>query len=152
MEQENKLLKEREKERSELMNLDLNDNENMIQHLDKMKDKYMKMKQTKENEFKTLSYNVLELTKEKHSLQETYDKLKKEEQELQIEAKNLATKYEKNKDNSRQEIEKLRKELDTQQKKAKQATIDYTEARNELLELKQARTKCEYDYKEVKSD
>jgi len=67
---------------------------------------------------------VLELTKEKHSLQETYDKLKKEEQELQIEAKNLATKYEKNKDNSRQEIEKLRKELDTQQKKAKQATID----------------------------
>jgi len=39
MEQENKLLKEREKERSELMNLDLNDNENMIQHLDKMKEK-----------------------------------------------------------------------------------------------------------------
>ena len=30
MEQENKLLKEREKERTELMNLDLNDNDHMI--------------------------------------------------------------------------------------------------------------------------
>jgi len=39
MEQENKLLKEREKERTELMHLDLNDGDHMIQHLDKMKDK-----------------------------------------------------------------------------------------------------------------
>jgi hypothetical protein len=39
MEQENKLLKEREKERTELMNLDLNDNDHMIYHIDHMREK-----------------------------------------------------------------------------------------------------------------
>jgi hypothetical protein len=39
MEQENKLLKEREKERTELMKLDLNDNDHMIKHIDLMRDK-----------------------------------------------------------------------------------------------------------------
>lgn len=152
MDQENKLLKEREKERSELMNLDLNDSENMITHLDLMKEKYLKMKNNNETEFKQISSRVLDLTKEKHTLSDNYDKLKKEEKKLQEEAKILASTLEKNKDQSRQEIEKLRRELDTQQKKAKQATIDYTEARNELLELKQAKAKCDQDQKEIKND
>lgn len=52
MEQENKLLKEREKERSELMNLDLNDSDHMIQHLDRMKEKYLKMRNQNENTLK----------------------------------------------------------------------------------------------------
>jgi len=76
MEQENKLLKEREKERTELMNLDLNDGDHMIQHLDKMKDKYIKMKNVNEENLKFLSSNVLELTKEKRSLVEKQKKLK----------------------------------------------------------------------------
>jgi len=79
MEQENKLLKEREKERTELMNLDLNDGDHMIQHLDKMKEKYIKMKNQNEDTLKTLAASVLELNKEKRSLVEKQKKLKAEE-------------------------------------------------------------------------
>mmetsp|Transcript_6103 Transcript_6103/g.12954 ORF Transcript_6103/g.12954 Transcript_6103/m.12954 type:complete len:80 (+) Transcript_6103:117-356(+) len=79
MEQENKLLKEREKERTELMNLDLNDNDHMIQHLDKMKEKYIKMKSQNETSLNGLSGRVLELTKSKQSLTKRQKKLKEEE-------------------------------------------------------------------------
>lgn len=44
----------------------------------------------------------------------------------------------------------MRKELDGQQRKAKQSTIEYTEARNEMLELTQANNKCSKDYDELK--
>lgn len=91
MEQENKLLKEREKERTELMNLDLNDTDHMIQHLDKMKEKYIKMKNNNEEDLKYLNASVLELTKEKHSLVKKQKKLKEEEYRLQLDANKLAT-------------------------------------------------------------
>lgn len=124
MEQENKLLMEREKERSELMNLDLNDSDHMIQHLDKMKEKYLKMKNQNESSLKYLNNTVLELSKEKQSLTKKQKTLKEEEYKLQLEANKLATEYEANKERTRQTIEILRKDLDSQQRKAKQSTIE----------------------------
>lgn len=91
MEQENKLLKEREKERSELMKLDLNDGDHMIQHLDRMKEKYLKMKNQSEAKLKDLAERVLELTKEKQSLFKKKELLKAEEHKSKEEANRLAT-------------------------------------------------------------
>mmetsp|Transcript_53244 Transcript_53244/g.44647 ORF Transcript_53244/g.44647 Transcript_53244/m.44647 type:complete len:139 (+) Transcript_53244:94-510(+) len=138
MEQENKLLKEREKERTELMNLDLNDNDHMIRHLDNMKDKYVKMKVFNEEQVRSLNLTVTELNKDKHSKAFKFDKMKVEENRLSESANHLAKELERKKEENRREIEILRKDLDNQQRKAKQATIEYTEARNELLELTQS--------------
>lgn len=105
MDQENKLLKEREKERSELMKLDLDDSDHMIVHLDKMKDKYVKMKNLNENELKDLIKVVIDLKKEKESAEKKLIELKEEEKNLQIENKQLATDFEKNKEKARRDLE-----------------------------------------------
>jgi len=152
MEQENKLLKEREKERTELMNLDLNDNDHMIQHLDNMKEKYIKMKVNNEESLKNLNHNVIELIKEKNSKSNQFEKSKIEESRLSENANNLAKELERKKEENRREIEFLRKDLDNQQRKAKQATIEYTEARNELLELTQSLNKSLKDQDELKNE
>lgn len=152
MEQENKLLKEREKERTELMNLDLNDNDHMIQHLDNMKDKYIKMKNNNEDQLKNLNLNVIELIKEKNSKSNQMEKAKVKESELSENANHLAKELERKKEENRREIELLRKDLDNQQRKAKQATIEYTEARNELLELTQSLNKSLKDQEELKNE
>jgi len=152
MEQENKLLKEREKERTELMNLDLNDNDHMIQHLDNMKDKYIKMKNNNEDQLKNLNLNVIELIKEKNSKSNQMEKAKVKESELSEHANHLAKELERKKEENRREIELLRKDLDNQQRKAKQATIEYTEARNELLELTQSLNKSLKDQEELKNE
>jgi len=152
MEQENKLLKEREKERTELMNLDLNDNDHMIQHLDDMKDKYIKMKNNNEDQLKNLNLNVIELIKEKNSKSNQMEKAKVKESELSENANHLAKELERKKEENRREIELLRKDLDNQQRKAKQATIEYTEARNELLELTQSLNKSLKDQEELKNE
>jgi len=124
MEQENKLLKEREKERSELMQLDIEDEDHMIHHIDLMRDKYLKMKNQSEDRLKACSSEVLELSKEKKSLGYKHEKLKGEQDEMQREANRLAGELERNKETRRREVEVLRKELDNQQRKAKQATIE----------------------------
>jgi len=152
MEQENKLLKEREKERTELMNLDLNDNDHMIQHLDNMKDKYIKMKNNNEDQLKNLNLNVIELIKDKNSKSNQMEKAKVKESELSENANHLAKELERRKEENRREIELLRKDLDNQQRKAKQATIEYTEARNELLELTQSLNKSLKDQEELKNE
>jgi len=149
MEQENKLLKEREKERSELMNLDLNDNDHMIRHIDLMREKYLKMKNTNEENLKNLENIVLDLTKEKKSLANKNIKLKSEQDDLQKEANKNAGDLERNKEIRRRDIELLRKELDVQQRKAKQSTIEYTESRNESLELMQGMQKVIKDLDEL---
>lgn len=95
---------------------------------------------------------MLELTKEKQTLTNKQINLKNSEHQMQLKANKLATEYETNKEQTRQNIEQLRKELDTQQKKAKTSTIEYTEARNELLELLQAYNKCSKDFDELKSE
>jgi len=152
MEQENKLLKEREKERTELINLDLNDNDHMIQHLDNMKDKYIKMKNNNEDQLKNLNLNVIELIKDKNSKSNQMEKAKVKESELSENANHLAKELERKKEENRREIELLRKDLDNQQRKAKQATIEYTEARNELLELTQSLNKSLKDQEELKNE
>ena len=124
MEQENKLLKEREKERTELMNLDLNDNDHMIRHLDNMKDKQVKMKQNNEEQVKNLTINVIESNKEKHSLTAKFEKMKADENINSEKANSLAKELERKKEENRRNIELLRKDLDNQQRKAKQATIE----------------------------
>jgi len=124
MEQENKLLKEREKERTELMNLDLNDNDHMIYHIDHMREKYLKMKNTNEDNLKNLETKVIDLQKEKKSLSNKNSKLKAHQDELQKDANKYAGEMERNKEIRRRDIETLRKELDTQQRKAKQSTIE----------------------------
>jgi len=149
MEQENKLLKEREKERSELMNLDLNDNDHMIRHIDLMREKYLKMKNTNEDNLKHLDSKVLELNKEKKSLANKNIKLKSDQDDLQKEANKYAGDMERNKEIRRRDIEALRKELDQQQRKAKQSTIEYTESRNESLELAQGMQKTLKDLDEL---
>lgn len=149
MEQENKLLKEREKERTELMNLDLNDNDHMIYHIDHMREKYLKMKNTNEANLKNLETKVIDLQKEKKSLSNKNSKLKAHQDELQKDANKYAGEMERNKEIRRRDIETLRKELDTQQRKAKQSTIEQTECRNELLELMQAFVKCNMDLSEL---
>lgn len=149
MEQENKLLKEREKERSELMNLDLNDNDHMIRHIDSMRDKYLKMKNSNEDNLKALESKVLDLNKEKKSLANKNIKLKAEQDNLQKDANKNAGDMERNKEIRRRDIELLRKELDMQQRKAKQSTIEYTESRNESLELMQGMQKTLKDLDEL---
>lgn len=149
MEQENKLLKEREKERSELMNLDLNDNDHMIRHIDSMRDKYLKMKNSNEDNLKALESKVLDLNKEKKSLANKNIKLKAEQDNLQKDANKNAGDMERNKEIRRRDIELLRKELDMQQRKAKQSTIEYTESRNESLELAQGMQKTLKDLDEL---
>lgn len=149
MEQENKLLKEREKERSELMNLDLNDNDHMIRHIDSMRDKYLKMNNSNEDNLKALESKVLDLNKEKKSLANKNIKLKAEQDNLQKDANKNAGDMERNKEIRRRDIELLRKELDMQQRKAKQSTIEYTESRNESLELMQGMQKTLKDLDEL---
>jgi len=56
---------------------------------------------------------------------------------------------ERNKEIRRRDIEALRKELDQQQRKAKQSTIEYTESRNESLELAQGMQKTLKDLDEL---
>jgi chromosome segregation ATPase len=107
------------------------------------------MKNGKEDELKALDSRVLDLSKEKKSMANKHVKLKAEQDTLQKDANHLAGELERNKELRRREVESLRKELDNQQRKAKQSTIEYTEARNELLELLQASVKAQKDFEEL---
>jgi len=107
------------------------------------------MKNTNEEQLRTLEQHVLELQKDKMSLTNKHTKGKADQDELQKEANRLAGELERNKELRRREVENLRKELDLQQRKAKQSTIEYTESRNELLELMQALIKGNKDLEEL---
>lgn len=114
-----------------------------------MREKYLKMKNTNEDNLKNLETKVIDLQKEKKSLSNKNSKLKAHQDELQKDANKYAGEMERNKEIRRRDIETLRKELDTQQRKAKQSTIEQTECRNELLELMQAFVKCNMDLSEL---
>jgi len=117
-----------------------------------MKDKYIKMKNNNEDQLKNLNLNVIELIKDKNSKSNQMEKAKVKESELSENANHLAKELERRKEENRREIELLRKDLDNQQRKAKQATIEYTEARNELLELTQSLNKSLKDQEELKNE
>lgn len=103
------------------------------------------MKQFNEDQVRNLNINLIELNKEKHSLANKFEKNKNEENKNSENANKLAKELERRKEENRRNIELMRKDLDNQQRKAKQATIEYTEARNELLELQQAFNKSNKD-------
>jgi len=89
-----------------------------------MRSKYLKMKNTSEDNLKSIESKVLDLQKEKKSLANKNFKFKSEQDNLQKEANKLAGEMERGKETRRRDIESLRKELDAQQRKAKQSTIE----------------------------
>eukprot|EP00801_Mesodinium_rubrum_P002545 Mrub_02545.p1 GENE.Mrub_02545~~Mrub_02545.p1 ORF type:complete len:514 (+),score=167.39 Mrub_02545:152-1543(+) len=135
LENENKLLKDREGEREKLMGLELSDGQPLNEHMVQLKLKYERCKMDLENDIKTKQSIESELKSSIKALNLDITKSTENCKQLQKKAEKTQERIDEDNKNYRERYDEISNEINRCSKTNKQAMNDLMDTKNEISEM-----------------